>query len=76
MTAENFDQLLGTLQKRTPFRVFTVVLDGGERFEVDHANALVFRDGMAVFVAPGGVPHIFDHESVNQVIPTPAHLAE
>ena len=73
MTAENFDKLLGTLQKSTPFRVFTVVLDGGQRFEVDHANALVFRDGMAVFVAPGGVPHIFDYQSVNQVIPTPAH---
>ena len=76
MTAENFDHLLGTLQKHTPFRVFTVELNGGERFEVDHANALVFRDGMAVFVAPGGVPHIFDHESLNQVITTPAHRAQ
>ena len=76
MTAENFDQLLGTLQKRTPFRVFTVELNGGERFEIDHANALVFRDGIAVFVAPGAVPHIFDHESVNQVITTPAHRAQ
>ncbi|VTU00058.1 unnamed protein product [Gemmataceae bacterium] len=68
MTVENFDNTLRVLQLRTPFRVFTVELHGGERFEVDHANALVVRDGVAVFVAPGGVPHLFDHESVNQII--------
>ena len=26
------------------------------------------RDGVAVFLAPGGIPVWFDHESVNQVI--------
>ena len=76
MTAKNFDHLLGSLQKLTPFQVFTVELNGGQRFEVDHANALVFRDGVAVFVGPGGIPHFFDHQSLNQVITAPAHLAE
>jgi hypothetical protein len=68
MTAENFDHALRALQDRRPFRVFTVELHGGERFEVDAPNALVVRDGVAVFVAPGGIPRLFDHESVNRLI--------
>ena len=68
MTADNFDNVLAGLTQRKPFRVFTVELHGGERFEVDHPGALVVRDGVAVFLAPGGVPIWFDHESVNQII--------
>lgn len=73
MTAENFDQVLNTLQQRKPFRVFTVELHGGDRFEVDHPNALVVRDGVAVFLAPGGVPIWFDHDSVNQIVGAPSN---
>ena len=40
----------------------------GKRFEVDRAGALVVRDGVAVFLAPGGVTVWFDHESENQII--------
>jgi hypothetical protein len=68
MTAENFDRVLRGLQEFKPFRVFTVELNGGHRFEVDHAGALVVRDGVAVFLAPGGIPIWFDHESVNQIL--------
>jgi len=68
MTAENFDNIFQTLQRQHPFQVFTVELHGGERFEVDHANAMVVRDGVAVVLAPGGIPIWFDHDSVNQVI--------
>jgi ABC-type arginine transport system ATPase subunit len=68
MTAENFEQVLHALTERQPFHVFTVELNGGKRFEVDHARALVVRDGVAVFIAPGGVPVWFDHESVNQIV--------
>jgi hypothetical protein len=71
MTAENFDQALKALQTRQPFQVFTVELNTGKRFEVDHAMALVVRDGVAVFVAPGGIPVLFDHDSVNQFIAAP-----
>jgi hypothetical protein len=66
MTAENFQQVLEALTKRTPFQIFTVELQGGHRFEVDRRNAIVFRDGVAVFIAPGGVPVWFDHQSVNK----------
>jgi hypothetical protein len=65
MTADNFNQTLTAFQQRSPFRPFTVVLARGTRFEIDHPGALVFRDGVAVFVGPGGIPVIFDHEGSN-----------
>jgi hypothetical protein len=71
MTAENFDHVLQELRGLTPFRVFTVKLNGGRRFEVDHPGALVVRDGVAVFIAPGGYPIWFDHENVNRIIGAP-----
>ncbi|HKI33863.1 MAG TPA: hypothetical protein VKA46_18565 [Gemmataceae bacterium] len=73
MTAENFASVLEGLTQRQPFRVFTVELHGGRRFEVDHPRAIVVRDGVAVFLAPGGVPIWFDHESVNQILGAPAN---
>lgn len=72
MTAENFEQVLQGLRQRQPFRVFTVELHGGQRFEIDHPGAVVIRDGVAVFLAPGGIPIWFDHDSVNQIIGAPA----
>lgn len=72
MTPENFNALLEKLVSRSPFRVFTIELHGGKRFEIDHPRATVFRDGIAVFIAPGGVPVWFDHESVSQFIEAPA----
>jgi hypothetical protein len=73
MTAENFESVLAGLRQLQPFRVFTVELHGGRRFEVDHPGALIVRDGVAVFLAPGGVPIWFDHDSVNQIIAAPAN---
>ena len=73
MTAENFDKVLEALLSLTPFHVFTVELCDGRRFEVDHPRAMVLRDGVAVFLAPGGIPIWFDHEGVDQVIGGPAN---
>jgi hypothetical protein len=64
MTADNFDQTLQAYRDRSPFRPFTVVLHSGGQFEVDQPRALVQRDGVAIFVGPGGVPVVFDHEGV------------
>ena len=63
MTTENFDLVLNSLRLRQPFQVFTVELHGGQRFEVDHPGAMVVRDGVCVFLAPGGMPVWFDHDS-------------
>jgi hypothetical protein len=64
ITLGKFQQSLNALATRRPYRSFVVELHGGRRFEVDFPTALSFRDGVAVSSAPGGVPIIFDHESV------------
>ena len=73
MTAENFDTVLKGLQTVAPFQIYTIELNGGKRFEVDSPFAMVVRDGVAVFLAPGGVPIWFDHDGVNQIIASPAN---
>jgi len=64
----NFDHILKTLKERKPYRPFTVALVNGDRFEVDHPDAMVVRDGVAVYIGAGGVPVLFDHEGVGQFI--------
>jgi hypothetical protein len=68
MDRETFDSTMRTFKHRTPFRPFTVSLVNGERVEVDHPEALVVRDGVALFAGPGGVPAVFDYEGVAQII--------
>jgi hypothetical protein len=68
MGAENFEQTLNAFKSRLPFRPFTVALVNWGRFEVDFPTALLVRDGVAVYIAAGGVPVIFNHEGVNQII--------
>lgn len=68
MDRETFAATMRAFRNRTPFRPFTVALVTGDRYEVDHPEALALRDGLALFAAPGGVPVIFDHEGVSQVI--------
>ena len=73
MTADYFDGTITALIERVPFHIFTVELNTGQKIEIDHSHALVVREGNAVFLAPGGVPHWFDHESVNQIIAAPSN---
>ena len=65
---DTFDGTIRAFKHRTPFRPFTVAMVNGDRLEVDHPDALAARDGVALFAGPGGVPVIFDHEGVSQVI--------
>lgn len=73
MTADNFDRVLNDLKQRKPFRVFTIELNGGQRFEVDHPRAMFVREGLGVFLSPGGIPIWFDHDSVNQIVEATAN---
>jgi hypothetical protein len=68
MEANNFDRTLGAFKRRQPFQPFTIALVNGDRFEVDHADALVVRGGVAVYISSGGVPVLFDHEGISQFI--------
>ncbi|MFM9960439.1 MAG: hypothetical protein ACKV2Q_04355 [Planctomycetaceae bacterium] len=75
MTLENFGVLIEKLHERRPFQPFTIQLSDGERFEVDHPSALGYRLGesLVYFIAPGGVPFWFDHESVSTIIDNTAN---
>jgi hypothetical protein len=68
MSAERFDEAMKVLGERRPFKPFTIVLVSGSRYEIDYPSALAARDGAAVFLAPGGIPVIFDHESVSEFV--------
>jgi hypothetical protein len=75
MTAESFQKVLLAMIRRKPFKPFTVELNTGNRIEVDHPEATVIREGVAIFIGPGFVPVYFDHDSVTQIIDSPAHAA-
>ena len=68
MTAKNFERTLAAFQHRTPFRPFNVELVSGTSIRVDHPEAMVLRGGVAVFIAADGIPTLFDHEGVSQVL--------
>lgn len=68
MDRDTFDTTIRTFKHRTPFRPFSVAMVNGDRLEVDHPDALAVRDGVALFAGRGGVPVVFDHEGVSQVI--------
>lgn len=68
MDRDTFTETIQAFKQRTPFRPFTVVTISGRCHEVDHPDAVVVRDGMAMFAAPGGIPVIFDHGGVSEVI--------
>lgn len=75
MTAEHFQTTIRAFQRRTPFRPYFVELVSGDRIAVDHPEALVVRGGVGVFVSASGVPTIFDHEGVSQIIAAPGESA-
>jgi hypothetical protein len=71
MDVSQFERSLRAFQRRTPFRSFTVALVNGDRIQVDHPEASVLRDGVAVFIAAGGIPMLLDHTSVSQFVGEP-----
>ena len=68
MDQESFNGTIRAFKNRIPFRPFTVTLVNGNKYEVDHPEALAVRGGLAMFAAPGNIPVIFDHEGVSEVI--------
>jgi len=68
MDQSTFDATFRTFKNRKPFLPFTVAMVNGHRLEVDHPDAVAYRDGVAMYVAAGGIPVIFDHEGVCQVV--------
>ena len=75
MTPDNFEKVLRAMIRRRPFQPFTVELNTGVRLEIDGPDAVVMREHVGVFIAPGFVPIYFDNDSVTQIIDSPAHAA-
>ena len=67
MDRDTFNATIRAFKHRTPFRPFTVSMVNGNRFEVDHPDALAVRDGIALFAAPRNIPVIFDNEGVSDL---------
>ena len=68
MDRDTFDATIRAFKHQKPFRPFTVAMVDGDRLEVDFPDALAIREGAALFMGPGRVPVIFDHQGVTQLI--------
>jgi hypothetical protein len=68
MTVQSFEKTLKALRARTPFRPFRVRFVSGEHIDVEHPEALMYRAGTAVYFDKAGIPTLFDHEGVSEVI--------
>ena len=68
MDRETFTETIRAFKNRTPFRPFTIATTSGNRYEVDFPDAIVVREGLAIFIGPGRVPVFFDNEGVSEVI--------
>jgi hypothetical protein len=68
MDRDTFTETIKAFKQRTPFQPFTVATVGGNRYEVDFSDAIVVRDGLAIYVGPGRVPVIFDYDGVSEII--------
>ena len=40
----------------------------GNRYEVDHPETIIVREGLAIFLGPGRLPVFFDNEGISEVI--------
>ncbi len=68
MLQANFERSLRSFAKRKPFRPFLVELTSGAQFLVEHADALAFHNGIAVYLASAGDDYMFfDHHTVARV---------
>ncbi len=67
MEIENFDKLIRGLTKLQPFSPFGVELASGAMIEIDHPEAIVIRNGVAVYMRPDGVPTWFDHGNATRI---------
>ena len=71
MESESFARSPNAFSHHRPFESLTAELSSGERITVDHPEVLVYRGGLAVYVALDGTPTLFDHAQVTRMIGAP-----
>jgi hypothetical protein len=67
MERDKFDSKLRSLKAAIPFCRFSVKMVNGDQIDVDCADALAVRDGIAFFLKPSGVPVWIEHECVTHL---------
>ena len=67
MTESSFKQSLRAFVNRRPFKPFEVELVGGDRFVVEHSEALAHSGAAAVYIAPDGAYKLIDSSAVSQL---------
>jgi hypothetical protein len=67
MTDDNFERSLQAFVRRRPFKPFAVELASGDRFTVDHPEALARRGAVAVYIDTHGNYTLFDATAVTQL---------
>ena len=67
MTDANFKKSLLAFVRRRPFKPFEVELISGDRFTVEHPEALAQGGAVAVYINPDGDIKLFDSSSVSQL---------
>jgi hypothetical protein len=70
MGRDAFERSLKAITRRTPSHPFLVGLVSGGQLQVDHPEAPVFRNAIAVHFSQEGLPTLFDHQGVTRMIRT------
>ncbi|HQU43243.1 MAG: hypothetical protein B7Z73_05535 [Planctomycetia bacterium 21-64-5] len=68
MTEANFKKSLQAFIRRRPFKPFEVELVSGDRFVVEHPEALAHGGAVAVYISTEGDVKLFDSSSVSQLM--------
>jgi hypothetical protein len=71
MNAHTFAAALRAFVRRQPFRPFLVGLTSGDRFRIQHPEALSMRGDVAMYTAPDDTVKLFDCSSVCQLCDEP-----
>ena len=63
-----FDQKIADMLKRSPRQSFVIVGTNGSRSVVDDPQYVCYRDGIAGRVTEAGLPMIFYHHEVSEIV--------
>ena len=67
MTREDFEKQMRIFLRQRPFQPFTVMLNSGDRIEVDVAESVAFDAGSAAYISEDGEITLFACEDVRQI---------
>ena len=72
MTPRHFAAALGAYTHRQSFKSFFIELASGDRILVTHPEAVTLRGELWAYVSPTERHHVFESESVVQLLDVPS----